>query len=116
MSTVPGTVDTFNGWSNRETWAVALHINNDQGWQSEVLTAIAEALESSMELSACEAGEIVRVNVEVVLDSLGRHGPHDVFQLVRDDLGSLWRVDWHELGATFLRDAAAATKYNGVSR
>ena len=22
--------DGYNGWSNRETWAAALHINNDQ--------------------------------------------------------------------------------------
>ena len=116
MSTVPGTLDTFNGWSNRETWAVALHINNDQAWQNDVLTAIAEALASSTELFACEAGDIVRVNVEDMLDSLGGHGAYEVFQSVRDDLGSLWRVDWHELGATFLRDAAAVSECNGISR
>ena len=23
--------EEYNGWTNRETWATALHINNDQG-------------------------------------------------------------------------------------
>lgn len=28
--------DGYNGWTNRATWAVALHVNNDQGWQEQV--------------------------------------------------------------------------------
>ena len=110
MSTVPGTVDTFNGWSNRETWAVALHINNDQSWQTTVLTAIAEALDSNPELDAFEAGEVARYVVEDVLEALGRHATYAAFRLVRDDLGSLWRVDWHELGGSFLDEAREAER------
>ena len=34
------TVEPYNGWSNRETWAVALYINNDQGWQESVHEAL----------------------------------------------------------------------------
>ena len=28
---------TYNGWTNRETWLVALWINNEQGWQESCL-------------------------------------------------------------------------------
>ena len=27
------TTDTYNGWANHETWAVVLHLDNDQGLQ-----------------------------------------------------------------------------------
>jgi hypothetical protein len=36
------TDETYEGWTNRETWAVALHINNDQGWQESVHEALRE--------------------------------------------------------------------------
>jgi hypothetical protein len=119
--------DTYNGWANRETWAVALHINNDQGWQESVREAVRNAVDGATQdpspwlvdhtgtvpaaTLARIAGDAIRENVEDVLDP-------DVFSLTdsqrdtytvsrdlwmaRDDIGSLWRVDWTELGASFL--------------
>lgn len=104
MCTVSGSPDAFNGWTNRETWATALHINNQQCWQQSVVDSLREALEANADLSAAEVGEIVRADVDETLDALGRYGGYEDFQLIRDDLGSLWRVDWQELGEAFLRD------------
>jgi hypothetical protein len=56
------------------------------------------------ELTASKAGEIVRENVESTLDMLADSGDVESFRNVADDLGSLWRVDWREIGASFLRD------------
>ncbi len=97
--------DTYNGWTNRETWGVALWINNEQGWQDSVHDALREALTMQTDrLTASKAGEIVRENIEQTLDMLLDAGQHDTFRNIRDDLGSLWRVDWREIGASFLRD------------
>lgn len=29
--------DEYNGWTNRETWAVALHLNNTEWLQADAL-------------------------------------------------------------------------------
>jgi hypothetical protein len=101
--------DTYNGWTNRETWAVALYINNDQGWQESVHDAIRQWLDTASEpAQAYEMGDIIRENVESVFDWEFFHGipvPRDLL-LAREDIGSLWRVNWTELGAAFLSDLA----------
>src|SRR5690242_7741005 len=70
--------ERYNGWTNRETWAVALHINNDQGWQESVHEALRTGNVQPPEeaegtpwppMPAWQAGEIVRENVEAMLDS-----------------------------------------------
>ena len=37
---------TYNGWTNYETWLVALHINNDEGSYSYVRDELLDALEA----------------------------------------------------------------------
>ena len=124
--------ETYNGWTNRETWAVALHINNDQGWQESVHEALREANAETLPCGECgygkdehddadhayrashvSAGAIIRENVEDVFD-VETYGtldsPEDCQNFVRRtmpilrDIGSLWRVNWTELGAAFLGD------------
>lgn len=114
--------EKYNGWANRETWAVALHINNDQGWQESVLEAVRNAVDGVMqdppvwlgpggatdpsELDArwaSVAGDAIRENVEDTLDALWEFHS-DELRNILTDLGSLWRVDWTELGAAFLSD------------
>ena len=113
--------ETYNGWTNRETWAVGLHINNDQGWQEsaqELLTegpygsegfTLAEAREAfynAPESIARMAGDIIRENVEGLFESIQSEPDMRSGELisVMQDIGSLWRVNWTELGASFLED------------
>ena len=103
--------ETYNGWTNRETWAVALHINNDQGWQESVHEAIREDMRTDSEdfwnnvpdnaTAARKAGEIIKDLVEEALEDIYTDAE---YRRVRDDIGSLWRVNWTELGASFLSD------------
>lgn len=110
--------EQYNGWTNRETWAVALHINNDQGWQESVHEALREAAASWDDLNvsggltgagedaiaAGRAAVIIRENVEEALDC------YETGTVTREqwgaiqDIGSMWRVNWTELGASFLED------------
>jgi energy-converting hydrogenase A subunit M len=97
--------DSYNGWTNRETWAVALWINNEQGWQESVIEALREALTMQVEeLTASKAGEIVRENVEDMLLSDEMGVSCTVQRDILHDIGSLYRVDWREVGESFLTD------------
>lgn len=108
------TPESYEGWSNRETWAVALHVNNDEGWQESVREALREMDSFGWEVTprvVAEAGDIIRENVEARLDGHlleSREDGRITFRLwdVLRDIGSLWRVDWSELGASFLTDLA----------
>ncbi len=85
------TDDTYQGWVNRETWAVALHLNND-----ESLYNIARAL-----AKRDDYGEGIQEFVEGwVYDLINDHSP-DAYNIVTD-LGSLWRVDWEAVRAAFV--------------
>lgn len=115
----------YNGWANRETWAVALHIKNDQGWQESVHEAVRNAAdgfrqdppiwavydneaEEARDM-ATAVGDAIRESVEEALtpedsdDYFGRRITDGQWGALQD-IGSLWRVSWTELGAAFLED------------
>jgi hypothetical protein len=118
--------ETYEGWANRETWAVALHINNEQGWQQSVYDALRQSIATDMigpggptepkdiqRWWEYRAGQIIQENVEDTLDGLLQSvfdhmsgADPDAYSAVRNDIGSLWRVDWTEIGASFLADLA----------
>ncbi len=111
--------ETYNGWTNRETWAVALHINNDQGWQESVMEELRATIgddpnpdDENVGMTDWEAGEMVRENVERVITVDGYaemtgedHLPREL-SVIAEDIGSLYRVNWSEIGASFLSDLA----------
>ena len=106
---------TYNGWTNRETWLVALWINNEQGWQESVHDALREAVgevivgdqgyeQADVPLKDWQAGDIVKDNVEEAI-----YDVEDVptAGLASDLIGTaLGAVDWTEIGASFLSDVA----------
>lgn len=112
--------ETYQGWTNRETWAVALYTGNDQGWHDSILESLREArdwhqrqeeqfgAENVPQASAAtpyHAGELIRQNVEDMFDSLEdpEMRSHELITIARE-IGSLWRVNWTELGASFLEE------------
>lgn len=120
------TDDGYNGWTNYETWAVALWINNDQGWLESVhedvrseRDRLAERAEERLgendaePMSAYYAGEIVRENVEqVICFDFGREDDTMPANLSSDLVGrALERVSWDELGAVFLADVIEQDEY-----
>ena len=110
------TSDAHNGYSNRETWAVALRLNNEQAWQDIVHTALRESIgevvmttdgyaDQDVALKGWQAGDIVRECLEAIVDGMVEYGDAGQVRMLLEDIGSLWRVDWSELGALFLADA-----------
>jgi len=100
-------MEEYNGWKNRETWATNLWIENDEGLQEEVL----ELAKSAVREDKLNAQRILADNLKEWLENLldfrayrdeyGGEMP-DGLQTMRDDIGSLYRVEWWEIAEGFL--------------
>lgn len=126
--------DTYEGWANRETWALQLSLTNDQElyeltrervWAAREL-AISNArhvgfgttgpgtvfystqawLESSLGQSylARKAGEAVRDIWGELTDPDNELRTPEQIITLLRDVGSVYRVSWDEIGAAWLAD------------
>lgn len=101
------TDETYNGWSNRETWALMLHINNDEGLQSDALALVATAMQSEYPHSTAQDG--LRYWVDSLLTPDGYEDEYGMpwtaaLQRVAGDVGSLWRINWRECADALAAD------------
>lgn len=88
--------ETYNGWKNRETWAFNLHWQNDQGFYNLVREYAAGLLAEMGEgVTNYALGERVAEYVESEIPELAP----GLWELMRTDVGSFWRVDPEETGA-----------------
>ena len=89
--------ETYNGYANRETWAFNLHWQNDQGFYNWVLESAREVIAGAIypPVSDTYLGERV---VGIVRDELEELSP-ELWELLREDVGSFWRIDYAEVGA-----------------
>lgn len=78
--------EIYNGWSNRETWAVHLWLTQDQPIYASVVDLLAQ------EGRVFEKAERLKEFVE----DLYSDNP-----TVLSDIGSLWRVEWDEIVEAF---------------
>ena len=98
----------YNGWTNRETWATALHIDNDQALLELALdyaqTALKEHKGEEDEISSalyCLEESLSYWITEDLLTLENISGNHPLW-LMLTDIGSLYRVNWHELADHYL--------------
>ena len=108
--------DAYNGWKNRETWALCLHLGNDQGlyeWSKEYAREARADYSQKMtefDLEESDAGRTASVGRYIIEqaqeliaewpETTGEPMPSDhPLALMREDVGSWWRVDESEVGA-----------------
>lgn len=123
-----------NGWSNRETWALMLHLDNNEGsqqWLIETARLAGENAEASKIWTIEEAKlftteDAIKDAVETAFEcalnpqrvggqsafveddcgeSVGMFDARDVLRMIAD-VGSLWRVNWREIAKAALDRAA----------
>jgi hypothetical protein len=106
--------ETYNGYANRETWAFNLHWQNDQGFYNWVLESAREVIAGYFIASDDPAfhdsylGEKV---VGIVREELADMSP-ELWELLREDVGSFWRIDYAEVGAAVRESLEVETPDN----
>lgn len=84
---------TYNGWSNYETWAVKLWLDNAQGTAEDM-----EALARSNNGDEYRMSQAVKSYVEDMMPDLGASMFADLLN------ASLSEVDWYEIAESYLED------------
>jgi hypothetical protein len=100
--------ETYNGWTNRETWATNLHLDNDQYLYETAREYAKQELEGhdeGEEINPYYFGERLRSWVEDDLLTLENIAGNQGLWLMLTDIGSLYRVNWREI-ATYQLDQA----------
>ncbi len=99
--------ETWHGWTNRETWAFHLWITNEEATASEARliaeNAAASAREENRGTSGLRAAaNALRVWWDDTLDAARENGYTETLTAMRDDVGSVWRIDWDVIAEAML--------------
>lgn len=101
--------EEYNGWPNRETWALGLHLDNDHGLHLERQALVAAAVvdhaawadehgHMAVPSAAGFVGRAVQEWVEGMFERVFYPAEgevvSEVVRLMAADVGSLWRVEW----------------------
>ena len=114
--------ETYSGWTNRETWALMLWINNDEGLQSMAHDYVREGMtarqasaparavyQSARDSAAYDASLALQEWTETVftrsgyVDHFGDSWP-DALADIAEDIGSLYRINYYECAESILAD------------
>jgi hypothetical protein len=94
----------YNGWTNRETWATMLHIDNDEFLLDTALDFAKQQLEETE--SEAEAIRYLSETLESWLENdlltLENIAGNQGLWLMLTDIGSLYRVNYREIAETLL--------------
>lgn len=95
----------FQGWTNRETWATMLHIDNDQVLLETALDYARQEIEGhdkGEEINAYYLGETIKSWIEDDLLTRENIAGNEGLWLMLTDIGSLYRVNYREIAETLL--------------
>lgn len=104
----------YEGWTNRETWAVSLHLSNTEELYSELLEVVKDGVDGTHRWATNrdpEVGVVQRVadSIESYVESLFEpvfHAPGEwvpkAVLLMAQEVGSTWRVNWRELAEAYI--------------
>lgn len=86
--------EKYNGWTNRETWALALWIDNEEYIYEEVYEIVSNAKKygASDYMIADKVKEYIDEYYDEFWENLNKYHKN-----MWQDIGSYWRVNWVEL-------------------
>ena len=97
-------IENYNGWTNRETWAFALHIDNEAWLSQTVADAVSEIItDDTCDVKPYQVAEYLKN----VMDQLkawrfeDNEVNQDIVSIV-DDIGSDYRIDYRELAEYYI--------------
>jgi len=96
------TIEEYNGWSNRETWAANLHMSNDYTWYHKA-RALIDEYDGQISRLTGRPYMLARRLEECFNDHLDDADmPFEFEVMVLRDVGSMWRIDWVEIAEGWL--------------
>lgn len=91
----------YNGWTNYETWLVALWLGNDQGTYDDVRQLTKDTIEATGKACEWQLARSLRDYVESILPDLDA-------SLAADLMGaSLSEVNWQEIAESYISEIGA---------
>lgn len=110
------TDETYNGWANRETWALDLWLSNDQGLYEMTLERVRDVVQgyalAESGLRAYHGGKAVRELWEELTDPAEGLLTGETLHQAMDEVGSVWRIDWDEIGRHWAEAVAEEEEVN----
>lgn len=98
--------ESFQGWSNRETWSLMLWVNNDEGLFDSAREAVAGLSTLWEQAGAMKEWAETLFTRAGYVDTFGDTWP-DALADIACEIGSLDRVDWRECVESMLRESLA---------
>ena len=98
--------ENYNGWSNRETWATKLHLDNDETLNDIAWELARKWNNANEELSVYKLSELLQDWVENDLLTFESVTGGRWLWLMLTDIGSLYRVNWLEIAQTYAEELA----------
>jgi hypothetical protein len=105
----------YNGWTNRETWATALWIDNTEGLYNEAQAMAREYIKQRDENSIAHESWLFAqyadglenwvselLDMEEVLSA--EPAQRKELILMSSDIGSLYRVNWREIAESYISE------------
>jgi len=114
--------ETYNGWTNRETWVWNLLVSNDEYLQEhfvEVCVGKRKAyvlgdlnVRPIWPLTEHRVGDWLEDAFNELIDDFQDNDQHESELVLRREIGSLWRINWSEIGEHYI---VMMDEYEGVS-
>ena len=95
--------DEYNGFQNRETWAVNLHLTNDENLYNEVRDLLKQKYEYKFQKDDALKDYVEELFYNLKENEFSPKQKELIFNMM-SDVGSLWRVNWTEIVKAFLED------------
>lgn len=105
----------YNGWSNRETWATMLHIDNDQALFEIAMDYARQELEGhdeGEEINPYYLGETIKSWIEDDLLTRENIAGNEGLWLMLSDIGSLYRIDYREIADSLISNVLEEERIN----
>lgn len=88
--------EKYQGWTNRETWAAALWLDNDEGLYNQSREIVREAVKREKEYPLTKAEDALKEFLDELKDGCYEEGNKELCKMFKD-IGSTWRIDMREL-------------------
>jgi len=100
--------EEYNGWTNRETWAANLWIDNERGLYEAVQEEAERIAKTGISFAYVELAHYLEETIEELLDmeEVLSAPPAQRKELISmsKDIGSLYRVNWSEIAKNIMNE------------